>query len=127
MRLKNFSLFYGSQVFKSFADESRIRIMNILFYKKEATITDLERILDFTQTKTSRHIAYLKNAGLVSSRKSDQFIFYYVKDEVVDILTQIFKFLHRDNQLQQDLSIFDTMHSNRELSINKMNYKTWKA
>lgn len=125
MRLKNFSLFYGSQIFKSFADESRIRIMNLLFHRKEASITDLERVLDFTQTKTSRHISYLKNAGLISSRKADQFVFYYVKEEVFDILTQMFKFLNKDSVLQRDLQHFDVMHSNRELSINKIEKKTW--
>lgn len=127
MRLKNFSLFYGSQIFKAFADESRIRIMHILFHRREACISDLERILDFTQTKTSRHITYLKNSGLINARKSDQFVFYFVKEEVYDIITQIFKFLNKDNQLQKDLEVYDVMHSNRELSANKIDTKSWKS
>ncbi|MEM8894026.1 MAG: metalloregulator ArsR/SmtB family transcription factor [Bacteroidota bacterium] len=127
MRLKNFSLFYGSQIFKSFSDESRIRILNVLFYRKEACISDLEQILDFTQTKTSRHISYLRNAGLVSSRKADQFIFYTIKDEVYDIVNQIFNFLKRDVQLEKDLDAYDVMYSNRELSANKIENKSWKA
>ncbi len=127
MRLKNFTLYYGSQIFKSFSDESRIRILNVLFYRQEACISDLEQILDFTQTKTSRHISYLRNAGLVSSRKVDQFIFYTVKDEVYDIVIQIFRFLKRDVQLEKDLDAYDAMYSNRELSANKIENKSWKA
>ncbi|MBY0424376.1 MAG: metalloregulator ArsR/SmtB family transcription factor, partial [Cytophagales bacterium] len=85
MRLKNFSLSLGNQIFKSFSDESRVRIMYLLFQNQEMCISDLELILDFTQTKTSRHLIYLKNAGLVSYRKFDQWVFYSIKEEISDI------------------------------------------
>ena len=62
MRLKKFNIEYGRTIFKSFSDVSRIRILNILANRKDASISDLEMILDFTQTKTSRHIYYLKNS-----------------------------------------------------------------
>ena len=45
MRLKNFSLQFGQQVFKSMSDESRIRIMNLLLHHKELCGTALELIL----------------------------------------------------------------------------------
>ena len=63
MRLKNFNLLLGSQIFKACADESRLRILNLIFSNGEMCITDLEQILEFTQAKTSRHLIYLKNAG----------------------------------------------------------------
>lgn len=120
MKLKNFSLQYGSQIFKSFSDEARIRILFLLFKKNELCISDLEHILDFTQTKTSRHITYLKNAGLLGSRKQDQWVFYYLKEEVLEIIEQIFEFLKKDITLKNDLETFDVLNSNRELSINKI-------
>ena len=46
MRLKNFNVDYGSKVFRSFSDISRIRIMNILYNRKESCIADLELILN---------------------------------------------------------------------------------
>lgn len=126
MRLKNFSLNYGTQIFKSFSEESRVRIIYLLFHKNELCISDLEAILDFTQTKTSRHIAYLKNAGLVNSRKLDQWVLYSLKEEVKDMLGQIFEFLHKDAILQGDLETFNILYSNRELSLNKIEQKTWR-
>ena len=69
MRLKKFNIDYGKTVFKSLSDESRIRILNILSKRKEATISDLEMILNFTQTKTSRHVNYLKSSGLLNFKK----------------------------------------------------------
>ncbi len=126
MRLKKFNIEYGKTIFKSFSDVSRIRILNILANRKEASISDLEMILNFTQTKTSRHIYYLKNAGLLNSENKDQFIFYSLREEALDIIDQIFEFLDKDEQLKKDLEAYDIMYSNRELARNKIEIKTWK-
>ena len=126
MRLKKFNIDYGKTIFKSFSDVSRIRILNILANRKESSISDLEIILNFTQTKTSRHIYYLKNSGLLNSANEDQFIFYSLRDEAMDIIDQIFEFLDKDIQLKKDLETYDIMYSNRELSKNKIESKAWK-
>ncbi|MEP2024364.1 MAG: metalloregulator ArsR/SmtB family transcription factor [Reichenbachiella sp.] len=119
MQLKHFNLQFGSQIFKSFSEEARVRIMFLLFNENELSISDIEHVLDFTQTKTSRHITYLKHAGLLKSRKKDQWVFYQIKEEVMGMVSQIFKFLNKDQQLQKDLETLKVLHSNRELSINK--------
>jgi ArsR family transcriptional regulator len=126
MRLKKFNIEYGKTIFKSFSDVSRIRILNILANRKDASISDLELILNFTQTKTSRHIYYLKNSGLLNSENKDQFIFYSLREEALDIIDQIFDFLDKDEQLKKDLEAYDIMYSNRELARNKIEIKTWK-
>ena len=127
MRLKNFNLSYGTQIFKSFSDESRTRILHLLYRKEELCISDLETILDFTQTKTSRHITYLKNAGLVSFRKYDQWVFYSIKEEGYDMVSQIFEFLSKDALLQKDLEVYDTMNANLALAANKIEAKTYRS
>ncbi len=126
MRLKNFSLNYGTQIFKAFGDEARVRIIHLLFKNDELAVSDLEAILDYTQTKTSRHIGYLKNSGLVNATKKDQWVFYSIKDEVYDMVSQIFDFLNKDLQLQRDQEIYNTMNSNRELAINKLAAKDYR-
>ncbi len=120
MRLKNFSLTYGTQIFKSFGDESRVRIIHLLYKNGELAVSDLEAILDYTQTKTSRHITYLKNSGLVNAAKKDQWMFYSIKDEVYDMVTQMIEFLNKDMQLQKDQEVCHVMSSNRELAANKL-------
>lgn len=120
MKLKHFSLTLGTQIFKAFSDEARIRIMFLLYSHKKLCISDLEHILGFTQTKTSRHITYLKNAGLLNANKVNQWVFYEVKEEVVHMVDRIFEFLNKDAQLIKDNEIYGILHSNRELSINKL-------
>ncbi len=126
MRLKNFNLLLGSQIFKACADESRLRILNLIFTNGEMCITDLEQILGFTQAKTSRHLIYLKNAGILTSRRYNHWVFYQVKDEVYEIIKQIFQFLQKDQQLEKDLQLYRTLYSNRELAINKMQQEGWR-
>jgi ArsR family transcriptional regulator len=88
-------------------------------------ISDLELILDFTQAKTSRHLLYLKNNGVLNSRKVDQWVFYYIKEEVKDLLSQGFRFVEKDQLLQNDQETFRVMYSNRELALNKLHNKKW--
>ena len=126
MRLKNFNLLLGSQIFKACADESRLRILHLIFINGEMCITDLEKILDFTQAKTSRHLIYLKNSGILSHRRYNHWVFYQIKDEVGDIIKQIFQFLRKDTQLQHDLQIYQTLFTNRELAVNKLQIQEWQ-
>ncbi|MFC3881983.1 ArsR/SmtB family transcription factor [Algoriphagus namhaensis] len=120
MRLKNISLNYGLRIFKALSDESRVRIIHLLIWNKELSISDLELILDYTQTKTSRHLIYLKNAGLLGSRRVDQWVFYYILEEYLEIIQQIFKFIQKDPSLIKDQETFEILKSNRELAINKI-------
>lgn len=120
MRVKNFSLAFGLQVFKAFSDEARVRILYLLYMEEEMCITDLEHILDFTQTKTSRHLSYLKNANLVSPRKVDQFIYYRIRPQARDIISQLFQYMNKDAVLLKDLETFRILYSNRELALWKL-------
>jgi ArsR family transcriptional regulator len=120
MRLKHFNIEPGAQIFLACSDSSRLRILNLILVNGEMCITDLEQILEFTQTKTSRHLLYLKNSGILTSRKYNQWVFYQLKDEVMDITQQIFEFLRRDPVLQKDQQVFQTMYNNRALTLNKL-------
>ena len=126
MRLKSFNLSLGSQIFKACSDESRLRILHLIFTNEEMCISDLEKILEFTQTKTSRHLTYLKNSGILTFRRQNHWVFYSIKDEVFEILKQIFQFLRKDQLLQKDQQLYQTLFSNRELAINKLQMDAWQ-
>lgn len=120
MRLKHFNIDLGAQIFLACSDTSRLRILTLILTNGEMCISDLEHILDFTQTKTSRHLIYLKNAGILTTRKFNQWVFYQIKDEVLDIVKQMLQFIKRDSVLLHDQQVFETLFSNRELAINKL-------
>lgn len=57
------------RMFKAFADETRLRILHLLTRKSELCVCDIIHILGLPQSKVSRHLAYLRRAGLVQDRK----------------------------------------------------------
>lgn len=116
MRLKNFSLNFGVQVFKALSEEPRVRILHIMYHKGDMCISDLEIILSYTQAKTSRHLSYLKNSGIVKAKKVDQWVFYSIKEEVTDLMKVIMDYFIRDITLQQDLGKYEILFSNNELA-----------
>ena len=118
MRVKNFNIYVGAQVFKACSDEARLRILNLILHNGEMCISDIEVVLGFTQTKTSRHITYLKNSGILATRKQRQWVLYSVKDEMKEIVGLLHGFVKKDSIMRNDIEAFDVMHSNRELAIN---------
>ncbi|MEM9021495.1 MAG: metalloregulator ArsR/SmtB family transcription factor [Planctomycetota bacterium] len=63
-------------VFKAFSDTTRLRIMNLLRGRKELCVCDLIDVLELPQAKVSRHLAYLRRAGLVQARREGQWMHY---------------------------------------------------
>ncbi len=124
MRLKHFNIDLGAQIFLACSDTSRLRIMNLIMNNGEMCITDLEHILEFTQTKTSRHLIYLKNSGILTSRKYNQWVFYQIKDEVFDLIKLILQFLRRDPALERDQQIYKNLFTNRELAVNRLQIRS---
>lgn len=69
-----------SDVLKALSDETRLRILNIL-YEKELCVCDIMETLQISQAKASRHLIYMKNAGLLKDRKSAQWVYYSIVSE----------------------------------------------
>ncbi|MHC4698364.1 MAG: ArsR/SmtB family transcription factor [Planctomycetota bacterium] len=64
-------------LFRAFADPTRLRILNLLL-EGEVCVCDLCTILDEIQPKVSRHLAYLRRAGLVTVRTQGKWKYYAV-------------------------------------------------
>jgi ArsR family transcriptional regulator len=61
--------------FKGLADNNRLRIMNLLMHG-ELCGCDIQYVLEASQPNVSRHLTYLKNAGLVEDRRDGYRIYY---------------------------------------------------
>lgn len=78
--------------FKGLADENRLRILNLLFHG-ELCGCDIQYVLNVSQSTASRHLSYLKNAGLVLDRRAGYRVFYrLVRSEDPEIV-QLFEYL----------------------------------
>lgn len=62
-------------MFRAFSERTRLRILHLLL-DGEMCVGDLVAILETTQPRASQHLAYLRNAGLVTARKEGLWIYY---------------------------------------------------
>lgn len=62
-------------MFRAFSDRTRLRILHLL-RTGETCVCDLVEVLGVPQPKVSRHLAYLRRAGLVSARKDGLWSYY---------------------------------------------------
>ena len=63
---------------------------------------------------------------MVTARKYDQWVFYSIKEEGYNMVSQIFKFLDKDPILRKDLEIYETMDANRALAKNKIEARNYR-
>lgn len=62
-------------LFSALADRTRLRILNLI-RRREVCVCYFVEILGETQPKISRHLAYLRRAGLVRTRRDGKWIHY---------------------------------------------------
>jgi ArsR family transcriptional regulator len=65
-----------ADTFKALSDETRLQIMALLLDNEELCVCDFVGALDLTQSKASRHLRYLFNAGLVEDRREGLWMHY---------------------------------------------------
>jgi ArsR family transcriptional regulator len=69
--------------FKAIADPTRREILHLL-RKEEMTAGDVAARFDMTKPTMSHHFSVLKDAGLVTSRREGQTIWYALNTTVLD-------------------------------------------
>ncbi len=93
------------QYFKALADVNRLRILNLLLHG-ELCVCDIQYVLETSQPNVSRHLAYLKNSGLVLDRRDGYRIFYRLAEPGLSPKKRLFELLQAackdEEQLQAD-------------------------
>lgn len=94
-----------AQRFKALAEPVRLRIVNLLLTRDSLCVCDLVSVLQLGQSTVSRHLAYLKNAGLVHSWRAGTWIHYALDTKSLhildlDIIKQLFT---QQPQMAQDI------------------------
>jgi ArsR family transcriptional regulator len=63
-------------MFRAFSDRTRLRLLNLLRSGGEVCVCDLVDVIGAPQPKISRHLAYLRKAGLVRARREGLWMHY---------------------------------------------------
>jgi len=65
-----------AQLFKSLADETRLKMLWLLMAREELCVCDIMGVLGITQSKASRHLRYLYHLGWVNDRRDGVWMNY---------------------------------------------------
>ena len=71
-----------TELFKSLADETRLRLLILLQGGNEYCVCDLTNALDIPQSTVSRHLAYLKRNGWLQDRRGGVWMYYSLKKDM---------------------------------------------
>ena len=98
--VRDLAFFYAA-----LSDPTRLRLMSLM-KDREICVCYLQAVLKTNQPKISRHLAYLKRAGLVEARRDGKWTHYRLKKQLngLDkILSQTLIRLLREPQIAGDL------------------------
>jgi ArsR family transcriptional regulator len=92
-------------LFRALADRTRLRLLNLIGHD-EVCVCYFVEVLKTPQPKISRHLAYLRKAGIVDARREGKWMHYRVvepRDErAAQVLRNIQDWLASDREMQRD-------------------------
>ena len=107
-----------AQIFKALGDETRLRIMALLIDGEELCVCDIMAALNLPQSTVSRHLANLRNVGLVVDRRKGVWMNYRLNQEEIEHASAIFDLL-RGILAGLEQSAEDRRHLKEHLEIKK--------
>ena len=98
-------LFDMETFFMALADKTRLRLLNLM-REDEICVCFFTEVLEESQPKVSRHLAYLRNAGIVEARRDGKWMHYrIVKPEnpsAAQVLEDTLRWLESESAMQKD-------------------------
>lgn len=92
-------------LFLALADKTRLRMLNLM-REEEICVFLFTEILNESQPKISRHLAYLRNAGVVETRREGKLIYYRIADlentQASSILSNTLSCLENQPEMQSE-------------------------
>jgi ArsR family transcriptional regulator len=71
-----------TELFKQLSDETRLRCLMLMLTEGELCVCELTHALKLSQPKISRHLAHLRQSGVVQDQREGQWIHYRLHDDL---------------------------------------------
>lgn len=102
---------------KALADPTRVRLANILFFH-ELSVNELVSVMDMGQSRISRHLKILTDAGILKCRRDGVWAFYSVSDsgDGKELMNALSPIMNLDPILEADIKKTDRIIEKRKKS-----------
>lgn len=91
--------------FAALADRTRLRLLNLMG-ADEVCVCFFVEVFQVNQPKISRHLAYLRKAGLVAARRDGKWMHYRIAEPADERAARVFAelraWLKEDREMQRD-------------------------
>ena len=77
------------QFFKMLSDETRLRCLILIVREGQLCVCELTAALQISQPKISRHLAQLRQSGLLKDTRHGQWVYYRLSDELPEWMKNI--------------------------------------
>jgi DNA-binding transcriptional ArsR family regulator len=94
------SLLLLANAFSLVGNDVRIKILYLLQEERQLCPCDLSDILGMNTSPISQHLRKLKDAKIITAKKTGQTIFYSVSPEYLEILKPVFKLINNNKVLE---------------------------
>ncbi len=88
----------ADQFFKNLSDETRLNIALLIFAEQELCVCELTNSLNLSQPKISRHIAQLRDTGLLVQRRQGKWIYYRLSDSLPSWQVSTIEGVYKESQ-----------------------------
>ncbi len=103
----------AEQLFASLANDTRMRCLMLLRRHAELCVCELTHALGISQPHVSRHLALLRENGLVADRRSGLWVYYRLNPQmsewISNILNQTYQGLASQSPYKDDAQALDEM------------------
>jgi ArsR family transcriptional regulator len=106
------------KLFNALADRTRLRLLNLMA-DGEVCVCFFVDVLQQSQPKISRHLAYLRNAGVVATRRDGKWMHYSIVEPSAPYAMRIFNevrnWLAEDEEMQRDRKRLEKVYSDEKV------------
>lgn len=96
--------------FKCLSDSTRLDILKLVCMKQKVCVCEMTAMLELSQPKISRHLALLRNHGILLDQRQGQWVYYRLNPDLPEWATSILNTVTNSQNHLNDVAI-------RQLSI----------
>lgn len=116
--MNTYGLSYMKLFYMAFADTTRLRIVNLI-RNGEVYVGCFTEVLGVSQPKISRHLAYLRGAGIVKARREGKRMHYSIAELEQDggksVLNEILSWLDDQDESRMDIDKYRQLYGTPEI------------
>lgn len=80
---------------KALSDETRIRMLKLLLGREELCVCEIMEVLEISQSRASRNLGILKDAGFLKDRRDGQWVYYSINGQALGDHSALLELLKR--------------------------------